>query len=74
MLERITKNTNACLENLLSDLDALEAIVTNTKRKRKAGPSDSLVKKRKSGKKLPSNPVDLAKSFLIDEAEGNFLG
>ena len=61
IVEKITKNANACLENLLSDTDDLEAHAKPSKKT-----------KRTAGKKRKTEPEvqQLAKRFIMDEADG----
>jgi len=65
-VEKITKNANACLENLLSDTDDLEANLKPSARKKTKTAPKTPGKKRKAEPEVQQ----LAKRFIMDEADG----
>ena len=65
-MEKITKNANACLENLLSDTDDLEANLKPSARKKAKNAPKTPGKKRKAEPEVQQ----FAKRFIIDEADG----
>ena len=72
LVEKITRNANACLESLLADLDALEPTseFVTPQRKRKSGARDSNAPVKKRRTQIEPKARQLAKSFLNDQAEG----